>query len=226
MKHLLTIGSLCLISILLQTTFCYAQDSLAKKKELILGFGPAAYKGDLSTSYDKWTSVFHIGIKFNRFKKVNGNFNLSIGTVTGENISYSFDNGRSPSPTPNRFFRSELVGLNYELHYNIINKDKFKLFISQGVGMLRYNPQDQFYDNLLDQPSTRALGETYGNVTIFFPTQLGFLYYLPNHFSIGMQGGFWGTTTDYLDNISQWSNQGGKDNILSLRFEVHVPVQF
>ena len=204
----------------------FAQEVMEKKKELILGVGPAAYKGDLSDSYDKWTSVFNIGLKFNRFKRLNGNFNVSIGTVTGQNINDTFDDGSSPGPTPNRFFRTELVGLNYEIHYNIINKDRFKIYISQGIGILRFNPQNEFYENYIDLPGTRALGESYGNISVFLPTQLGILFYLPNDFSVGLQGGYWGTTTDYIDNISQWSNESGSDNILSLRFELHIPVRF
>lgn len=232
MRYKDTIGKTA-IAILWVTLLCtgishaQVQDSTTqKKKEILLGVGPAAYKGDLSNSYDKWSSVAYIGLKFNRFKKINGNFTLSIGSVTGQNINYGFDDGSAVSPTPNNFFRTTLVALNYELHYNIINKDKFKLYISQGVGVVRFDPQDEFNTSLVDQPSTRALGETYASISLFFPTQIGILYYLPNDYSVGMQAGYWGTTTDYLDNISQWSNSKGSDNVLSVRFEIHIPIEF
>lgn len=218
---------LCCFFLLLSSisSFGQASDTL-KKKEIFFGVGPAAYKGDLGGSYEKNTLIFNIGIKFNRFKKINGNFNLSIGEVTGQQIGYSFDDGTTTSPTPNSFFVSKLIGLNYELHYNFINKEKFKLYISQGIGILRFNPKNDQNQNLVDLTSSRALGEVYGNVSIFFPTQIGALYYLPNDFSFGIQMGFWGTATDYLDNISQWSTSSGNDNIFSARFEVHIPVSF
>ena len=90
--------------------------------------------------------------------------------------------------------------------------------------LLRFDPQDEFNDSLVDQPFTRAANETYGNITLMLPTQIGVLYTLPNDYSIGLQVGYTNTLTDYLDNISDWSNSGGQDNIFSYRFVVHIPV--
>jgi hypothetical protein len=206
-------------------SFGQAQDSL-RKKEIFIGIGPAAYKGDLSNRYDKWSMVFNAGIKFNRFRKLNGNFNITIGQVSGQSIGYSFDDGSGVTTTPNSFVSTKIVGLNYELHYNIIHKEKFKFYLSQGIGILRFNPENEFNESLVDLSTSRALGEVYGNIAISFPTQLGLLYTLPNEYSLGFQIGYWGTATDYLDNISQWSSSTGNDNILSARFEIHIPVIF
>lgn len=206
-------------------SFGQEQDTL-RKKEIYFGVGPAAYKGDLSTSYDKYSMVLNAGIKLNRFRKLNGNFNISVGEVSGQNINYSFDDGSGTATTPVSFFTTKLIGLNYELHYNVIHKENLKLYISQGIGMLRFTPKDEFNQNLIDNLSTRNLGESYGSIAIFFPTQIGLLYTLPNDYSFGFQMGYLGTVTDYIDNISQWSTSTGNDNILSMRFEVHIPVKF
>ena len=203
-----------------------AQDEQEKKKEIFFGVGPSAYKGDLSNSFDKWSMVFHLGIKFNRFKKLNGNFALTIGSIVGQNINYNYQDGSSPTPSPNRFFTTQMVGLNYELHYNFINSEKLKVYAAQGIGVLRFDPQDEFNDSLIDQFSTRASNETYGTITLMLPTQIGVLYTLPNQYSVGMQAGFVNTLTDYLDNISAWGNKKGNDNIFSVKFEIHIPVSF
>ena len=203
-----------------------AQDEQQKKKEIFFGIGPSAYKGDLNDSFEKWSMVFHAGIKFNRFKKVNGNFALTIGSITGQNINYSYEDGSVPTPSPNRFFTSKLVGLNYEFHYNFINSEKVKVYASQGIGVLRFNPQDEFNDSLVDQLFSRATNETYGTITLMLPTQIGVLYILPNDYSVGVQAGYVNTLTDYLDNISAWGNKKGNDNIFSVKFEIHIPVSF
>ena len=195
-----------------------------KKSEIYFGVAPTAYKGDLHESYQNWSMVFFAGLKFNRNHKLNGNFTLSIGSVSGQNPNYSFDDGSLPSPAPNHFFTSKVVGLNYELHYNFIHKEKIKVFVSQGVGVLRFNPKDEFDEPLIDQLSTRSTNETYGNISMMLPTQLGVLYTLPNDYSIGLQVGFQNTTSDYLDNISNWGLKKGSDNIFTYRFEIHIPL--
>jgi hypothetical protein len=204
---------------------CSQADSL-RKKEIFIGIGPAAYKGDLSDSYDKWSMIINVGLKFNRFRKFNGNFNLSIGQVSGQSIGYEFNDGSGVAAAPNSFFITKLVGLNYELHYNFIHKENFKLYISQGIGILRFDPQNEFNKSLADLSTSRALGEVYGNIAINFPTQIGLLFTLPNEYSLGFQLGYWGTATDYIDNISQWSDTTGNDNIFSARFEIHLPINF
>ncbi|MFY0650455.1 MAG: hypothetical protein JXQ96_00410 [Cyclobacteriaceae bacterium] len=201
-----------------------AQDQDPKKKEIYFGMGPSAYKGDLNGGFDKWSSSMYLGVKFNRFNKINGNFTLTIGTVNGQNVNYVFDNGGLPTPAPNRFFKTKFVGLNYELHYNFIDKENLKVYASQGIGIMRFDPKDEFNTSLIDQLETRAPSETYGNITLMLPTQVGVLYSLPNELSVGLQLGFSNTLSDYIDNISTYSAQGGKDNIFSYRFELHIPV--
>jgi len=205
----------------------YAQTVKAKKKqELFFGMGPTAYKGDLSDGFNKWSMSMHLGIKFNRWNKINGNFLLTIGSVTGQNVGYAFDDGNLPSPSPNRFFKTNIASINYEVHYNFINKEKLKVYASQGIGILRFQPQDEFGAGLVDQVFTRAVNETYGNITLILPTQLGVQYTLPNEYSVGVQVGFTNTLSDYIDNISSWSSSSGQDNIFSYRFQVYIPVRY
>lgn len=204
-----------------------AQDGSAKKKqEVFFGMGPTAYKGDLSDGFNKWTMSMHLGIKFNRWNKINGNFLLTIGSVTGQNIGYAFDDGNLPAPSPNRFFKTNVASINYEVHYNFINKENLKVYASQGMGILRFQPEDEFGEGLVDQVFTRAANETYGNITLILPTQIGVQYTLPNEFSVGLQLGFTNTLSDYIDNISSWSSSSGQDNIFSYRFLVYIPVRY
>ncbi|WP_420582844.1 hypothetical protein [Reichenbachiella sp.] len=204
-----------------------AQDSLAKKKrEVHLGIGPAYYNGDLGKPYSSGSLLFNFGLKLNKDKKLNGNFKVSIGSVTGQELDYSTIDNSGAIATPNRFFRSNFFGLNYEVQYNFVFKEKLNVYVSQGIGLFRFNPKDENGDSLIDQPNTRPVGETYRNMIIQLPTQLGVKYYLPNEFAVGIQVGFINPITDHLDNLSIWGKKNGNDNILSIQFQIHAPISF
>ncbi len=222
MKHFLVIIVLLLVSG--GGALAQAADSLPRQKEIFFGIGPVAYKGDLNASYSKWSSMFQAGLKFNRFSRFNGHLVVSIGSVSGQNIQYTFDDGSDTAPTPNRFFTARLAGFHYELHYNVLHTEKWKIYISQGMGLFRFDPQDEFNKSFVNQLDTRAPNETYGNITLTLPTQVGVLYTLPNAYGVGVQVGYMNTLTDYLDNISDWGTQAGHDNLFSVCFQIHIPL--
>lgn len=189
------------------------------------GISANAYSGDLS-GIDKWTNAFHLGVKLNQKKRLNGSLNLSFGRWNGQNVNYLPPTINNQVPTPNTFFNTSFVTFNYSLNYNIIKKDNFVLFISQGFGLLRYNPKDQFDKDLQDQPATRLDNESYGNTTIFLPTMLGVIYFLPNHYGLGLQSGYLNSQSDYLDNISGWGIKSGNDNAFQIRLTIYAPLSF
>jgi len=202
-----------------------AHYSMGQKSKLIsVGVSANAYRGDLTSSFEKWSNVFHLGLKFNASKKINGNFNLGVGFITGENLNYEFGSDEIPAPNPNRFFRTPIFILNYALNYNFFQWKKFTFYASQGVGLMRFNPQNEFFEDFQDHPETRAVNETFSNITLILPTQVGFLYLFENNFGLSFQVGLMNSLTDYLDNISDWGTKKGIDNILSTRFSFHIPL--
>ena len=205
---------------LISTEAIYGQ----QLKLVSAGVSANAYRGDLNSRLEKWSNIFHLGFRFNPSKKLNGSANLGIGFITGENFNYIFESTNIPTPNPNRFFRTNVTTVNYELNYNFLEWKNFTFFISQGIGLLRFNPKDEFFDDFQDQPDTRAPNETFANITLMLPTQLGFLYLFPNDFGLNFQVGLMNSFTDYLDNISDWGNKDGGDNIVSMRFSFLVPI--
>ncbi|MDX1627056.1 MAG: hypothetical protein R3345_00070, partial [Fulvivirga sp.] len=161
------------------------------------------------------------GIQFNKKDKLNGSFQIGFGTINDEDRDFISSN--SSTASANKFFKTNFFYVNYSLHYNLIKKENLIVYISQGIGFLRFTPTDQFGDNLQDQPGTREEGETYRNASIMLPTSVGAIYLLPNQYGIGLQAGFYGTLTDYLDNISQLA-ETNNDNILGIRFAFYIPV--
>ena len=197
-----------------------AQEEKAKPM-LQLGISPNAYRGDLS-SYEKWTIGYHVGLLLNKKKRLNGSFQLAFGKVTGQTNDPYYPG--DPDKTPNTFFRTNFVTLNYELHYNFIKNDRMIFYIGQGFGIIHFTPKDNLGNKLQDQDQSRAEGESYGNISVTLPTKLGYIYFLPNRLGLGLEVGFYNTMTDYLDNISKWGTQSGKDNILYFKFSLSIPV--
>ncbi len=213
----------------LSEDFGFTVDSVKDKSRiqflrfLELGVSANAYSGDLS-GYQKWTACYHIGLKFNHAKRLNGRLGLFAGFITGENRNYQYT-GTTEKNSPNTFFRTNLLGLQYELQYHFIKKHNFGLYISQGIGLMQFKPKDENNTNYSDLLSTRATDETYSQNAIYFPTSLGAYYLLKTGYGIGVQGGITNPQTDYLDNIGNWGNKSGNDQILSIKFFVLAPLK-
>jgi len=217
---------------MLMSVTCYAQteaDTVVVEKDTFdnyrlhklweIGVSANSYKGDLADSYGLWSSSMHLGLKFARKKRWNGHFNISIGNVRGENYAYEFSN----TTTPNRFFRTNLVAFQFDLQYNFIKKKYWIAHISQGIGFMRFLPKNETGTRLQEELQTRAISETYGNVSAMFPTSLGITYLLKNGYGLGINAALLRPSSDYLDNISLWGNQENKDQVLMVKFYVSVP---
>lgn len=192
---------------------------------LYMGTSANAYRGDLNSGYHKWTSSVHLGFKLNHKTRLNGNLNFSVGNVSGQNPHFSPDLSEiSDHVEPNRFFNTSVITANYDLHFNLIKKPNFIIYLSQGLGVIRFNPKDESGNPFQKQPFTRPRGEVYGNTAIMLPSNAGFIYFFPNRFAAGIQAGFNNPLTDYLDNISYLGSKEGNDNILMVRFSFFVPL--
>lgn len=190
------------------------------------GVSANAYKGDLQSAYDKWTSSFHLGLKFNKKKRINGQVNLGFGSITGQSTVSDFNLEGNEKAIPNKYFLTRYFTLQYDLNYNIVKNTQWTVYISQGAGIIRYNPKDENKNNLQDANDTRATNESYSNISIMLPTQLGVIHHLKNNFGLGIQTGFLNTMTDYLDNISDLGNRSGNDNVFLFRFSLYMPVAY
>jgi hypothetical protein len=193
---------------------------------LEIGVSANAYRGDLSTQHPKWSSAFHAGLKLNFKKRLNSHLNLAIGTIMGQNPDYVFVSEMNPAPSPNLFFKTNFISANYDLQLNLLKYKGFIVYLSQGIGLIRYEPKDDTNETLQNKFDTRAANETYGNVSLMLPTQAGINYILKNGYGIGLQAGWLNPQTDYIDNISQWGNRQKKDNTFMVRFAFMIPLTY
>lgn len=201
------------------------QDNLVWNAKIAVGASANAYRGDLGDAYDQWAAACHVSFLMNHQNRLHGGLHGSLGTITGEAFS-SNTLDLDMTYTPNTFFRTKFLSVHYTLQYDIIRRKFLTVYISQGLGLMRFMPQDQFNQPLQNQQNTRASNETYSNVTAILPTQLGIDYYFPNRFGVGLKAGWLNTTTDYLDNTSQLGSRQGSDNVLQFQFLLLVPASF
>ena len=192
-----------------------------KQSYLAVGVSGNSYNGELGT-YKSWSPGFCISTLFNPTKKLNGSVSLSLGSFSSEKSNFDF-RANTGTPTPNNFVKTNFVRLNYAIRYNLVHKEKLIAYVSQGIGFLRFNPKDDLGEDLEPQDNTRQQDETYRNISFMLPTSLGALYFLPNKFAVSLELGLLNTTTDYLDNISEFGDSGN-DNIITSQLSLIVPL--
>ena len=210
---------LILICLSLISGYCLAQ---LPTRFITGGISTQAYKGDVKDSYAKWTPGLHAGVQFNRNKRLNGAIMAQAGYVIAQNPALKSSAPANASPV--RYVRTSLISGHYELQYSFIRKESWKVFLSQGIGLLRYVPRDRDGQNLNDIANTRAANETFSGISLLLPTSVGVHYVLPNRWFLGLQGCYLHSTTDYLDNLGEWGQKKGSDNVLQYRFVVGVPL--
>ena len=223
-RYFLLYAGLIFFPALLISPFSRAQQIMNNRAAIALSVSANAYRGDLGEGYDKWTSSFYLSFLFKHERRLHGGLHAGFGTLTGQASATQSPDIVTPSPSPNRFFTTNFITVNYALQYDFIRKKQWAVYLSQGFGIIRFNPQDEFYNNLQDNLQSRAPNEGYTNVAVVLPTQLGFNYVFPNQFGLGARAGFTNPLTDYLDNISQLGTKQGNDNILSFAFSFFAPV--
>ncbi len=191
---------------------------------LELGASANAYRGDLG-SYQGWSPMVHAAIRFNQDKRINHRIGGGIGYITGDDRFYTFRDTEGNLTTPNTFFRTRVLSVVYELEYNLIKRRNFRVYLSQGIGLFRFQAQNEARENLIDLSFTRPFDESYGNISLQLPSGVGSMYLFKNGFGLSAYLGIINTQTDFLDNISAWGKQSGNDNVLRVRFSVLVPLK-
>ncbi|MBC8112400.1 MAG: hypothetical protein H7Y04_15205 [Verrucomicrobia bacterium] len=207
--------------------FCVFQAKAQQATRFLeLGSSLNSYRGDLNPSYSKTGASLQIGFKQNFKKRLNGHFQLGIGSFSGNNPRYQFDDESGNTTTPNLFFKTNFVSLQYDFQYHVLKNKHWQIYLSQGLGMMRFTPKDEANQSLVNQLISRKTDESYTQVTLILPTQIGITYLFDNQYGINLQTGWLNLQSDYVDNISQWGNRKKKDNLWQLKVAFVIPVSF
>lgn len=225
-KKITSTGLFILLFLLTWPVASYAQqDSLGKYSKIMFGVSANAYKGDLGKPYHQWAAAYHISFLPNDQKRLHGGIHASLGAVVGQEVPANTFDPENIVAT-NYFFRSDFLSMHYALQYNLVLSKSLTVYLSQGLGFMRFVPKDEYGRKLQDALSTRAANETYTNIAAILPTQAGIAYYFSNQFGFGFKAGWLNTTTDYIDNISFLGRERGSDNIIQYQVIFHVPANF
>jgi len=211
----------------------FAQDTLSpmvkKKVFLELGISANSYKGSLTANYGNYTSSsFHCGIKFNKKTRMNGKFNLSIGSISSQNTSnLNFVDAKGNVFYPISYFKTSITNLSYELNLVLLKKKKIAANVFGGIGVSKFNVKDFDGNDLANNLSSRAKGEDFNSISFFFPLGLNAEYIWKENFRSGFSVNVMNPLTDFFDNTSQYSPyKTVKDNVLMLKFYVSAPLAF
>lgn len=183
-----------------------------------VGFGGASYRGDLQSSYHGFSLEGSVYFLLNPEAGFSAGFMAYAGNVAGENpdlMPVALPNGNYV--TPNRYFTTNYQGLAFMPRVRLYGRWGMGIWLSQGVGLLRFSPLSAEGEALLDAADTRAPNEFYGASAIHFPTLLQLGYGWPNGLQWQVQAGLMNPITDYLDNIGELGTRDGFDRMLVLR---------
>jgi hypothetical protein len=203
--------------------YTYAQVAEKPPVKLYLEVGGSmnAYKGDLSPSYQKWSSAFHIGLVSSKNRWLNPTASISIGNLTGQQTDYNY---LAPPSKANTFFKTNFAQLSLGARLNAIKSDYLTVYVQPNISIMRFTPRDIRNQKLADQAETRALGETLPSTAVAFPISIGAMYcFKASDIGIGAEVGLLNPLTKYLDNIGDYGN-GSTDNSLQIKLSVYVPL--
>lgn len=150
---------------------------------------------------------------------------ITFGKFIGEARNYSIPPTFSPLVQPENRFQTSFISLNYDLQVLLFKYKTFRIFLSQGFGILRFTPKDWEGNNLIDRNRTRNTNEDFNSVTLTFPTQIGLRYSFTNGMAFGFQAGWLNVTSNYLDNMDQLSTNSQTDNLAIYRVQYFLPLR-
>ncbi|MCC5944466.1 MAG: hypothetical protein JJT94_05985 [Bernardetiaceae bacterium] len=195
---------------------------------LELGMSADAYRGDLQNRFRSWGRTFHIGAVWNKDALIAPATSLSIGRIQGSNHLFNAsmpDSLLLEGTQPNRSFYTNFVALQAELRIQFLRHERYTLYIAPGIGLLNFTPRDDNGNALADQNNTRNFTEIYNSNAIMLPIRIGGHYIFENGFGFAANMGFLNPFTDYLDNISELGNPDRRDQVLSMKFSLLVPIR-
>ncbi len=197
------------------------QDSLANQPRLSAGLSYHAYRGDLGDGYQSGGLAVQLSYLFGHEKRLHGGLHATAGSFSGYELPAE-PMDFAAEVFPNNYFKANFISVHYGLQYDIFRRKNWLVYVSQGLGIMRFVPRDEQGNSLTDALETRADNESYGNAAAVLPTQAGVDYYLPNRLGLGLKLGWLNTTTDYLDNISLLGESSGNDNVFQVLLQLHV----
>ena len=198
----------------------------APDKLLLVGGSANGFKGELNEHYNRFGPGGHVTLQLNKKKRLNGTFNLQVATLRMQTIPQLIQLPEGSTARPATLVKTSFVALHYDLHLNLIKTNRWIVYLSQGVGLLRFSAEDGGGNNLADNTTTRGQGEEVSPISILLPTSAGIQHLFKSGYGLGFQVGVLNPGTDYLDNMEDLAKTKQSDNVLQYRFSLAIPLSF
>lgn len=190
---------------------------------LELGTAALAYHGSFQPNgYALSGQMFSASLQTLSERRITTRIFAGIGHVSGGDPSVR---PISEDIRPNKTFRTQLITAGLDLQVNVLRHPRYRLYISQGIGLFRFVPRDAEGRELSNLRSSRARDESYSGNTVHLPTGIGGCYVLQNGYSLSAHWSLLNPQTNYLDNAHNLVNPGTADNLMALRIGVLIPLE-
>ncbi len=191
-------------------------------RAIVAGFSSWQYSGSYSGS-QPLNAGFFVGFKTNKARYFNTRFELGYGRAQGQSMTFANLYGNSnqgPSPS----FITDIFYGGLDLNLNILKKPSYTLYLTGGIGLMRFDPKDGQGNGLTTINTTRQLGEAYSQSSVWFPLGIGGNYWIPNGPGIGLQVTYQNPGTRYIDNVDKLSPIAVADQLFVTRVSIFIPL--
>lgn len=218
-------------------TFAFAQTSdsvlyvkeykVIKAPSIGLGMTGNTYVGDLSDNYMKFNRIypgFNLSLQSNLRNKgfLQPQLNVGYGAVAEQADSFPYLNVQNPNVKYITYIYTPFYYGDARLRLRLFNKTWFRPYLSSGVGLYLFSPQDADGNLLVEAPKTRPRNEVYNTYALNIPLSVGFDVSLNKLVGLGIAYTYRNIFTDYTDNISQLGRREGNDQVHQLQLSMYV----
>lgn len=212
-----------------QTTDSVVIPKVKKEKIPTIGiaFTGTSYIGDLTDNFMKFNRIYpgmNISLQGNLSNKkiLQAQLNAGFGAISEQADTYPF---LTEHPKNIRYISYIYTPFYYgdvRLKTRFFRKSAFRPYLSTGVGLYLFSPQDQEGNLLVEAPKSRPKGETYNTYAFYIPAAIGFDLRINKSLGLGVGYTFRNIFTDYTDNISQLGKVAGNDKLHQFQLTMYV----
>lgn len=219
MKRHLSLAIPCLLPLLL-----WGQHSVLPVPQIGIGMQSIVYQGDLSPK-DSAIHAFMPGAVLSLCfpgKRLSPSVNAAFGTIQGQQTAAYTLASPPAGIVPNQFVETPFTTLSARLRWNLLVHTRVTPYLSPGIGITLFDPQDNLGNSLSANPKSRLSGEYYTGVTATYSLSAGVLFRLTDQHLLQAEASYMPVATDYLDNIGQLGKVQGNDRMLCLQMGILI----
>ncbi|MBX7243311.1 MAG: LysM peptidoglycan-binding domain-containing protein [Bacteroidia bacterium] len=216
------------LSLLAQTTdTLISRTKRLKVPSLGIALTGTAYTGDLTDDFMKMNRIYP-GLNISLQSNVNTRaflkpqLNVGFGSVAEQADKYPFTQDHPKSVWPTSFVYTPYYYGDVRLKTRMPGSFICRPYLSAGIGLYLFSPEDADGNLLIDAPKTRPFSEIYSTASLYLPATVGLDVKISRIITLGLGYTYLNIFTDYTDNLSNLGLQEGKDALHRLQFSMYV----